>query len=105
MNKLQQAAQQALEFLEALGENYWLDRQGVMAALREALAEPEQKPVAHCTLEQLAWLQRVVPSTSTIGLYISPPQHKPLKDGSIDCLFGLNHFHTIEKAHGIGGKE
>lgn len=38
--------------------------------------KPEQKPVAHCTLEQLAWLQRVVPSTGTIALYTAPPQRE-----------------------------
>ena len=46
-----------------------------------------------------------IPGYDLIPLYTHPPQHKLLKDGSIDCLFGLNHFHTIEKAHGIGEKE
>jgi hypothetical protein len=37
--------QQVLKFLDDLGRNHWGDRPGLVAALRERLAQPEQEPV------------------------------------------------------------
>jgi len=46
MSTLREAALMALEFLEALGNNHWLDRRATIASLRTALEQPEQEPVA-----------------------------------------------------------
>ena len=48
----------------------------VDATWKKCQAEAWEDPVGHCTLEQLAWLQRVVPSTGTIAHYTSPPQRE-----------------------------
>ena len=38
--------------------------------------ETEQEPVAWCTLEELAYLKRVIPSDSRIPLYTKPPRRE-----------------------------
>ena len=48
----------------------------VNATWEKCQAEAWEDPVGYCTLEQLTWLQRVVPSTGTIALYTSPPQRE-----------------------------
>ena len=51
MNK-DKALKLALEFLEQLGENHWGDRPDVIATIKEALAQPEQEPVAWMTIDE-----------------------------------------------------
>ena len=48
----------------------------VDATWKKCQSEAWEDPVGHCTLEQLAWLQRVVPSTGTIALYTAPPKRE-----------------------------
>ena len=73
-------------------------------------SEAWAEPVAHCTLEQLAWLQRVVPSTGTIALYTTAPQRKPLSDEQRDAIAkqaaendwrDYEIIDAVEAAHGI----
>jgi hypothetical protein len=96
-----------------------------VAALRTALAEPEQEPVA-CVTGAYAGHFTVVPTnpalvlTTGMALYTHPPQRKPLTDEEIRDIakqyalglaFPYNGPTTpelfaraIERAHGIGGE-
>jgi len=98
-----------------------LGRSKSSSKLREALAQPEQEPVA--------WMDRdgdIYPMPETEGwrpphtlLYTHPPQRKPLTDDEIRKLWdshtidvygkiGINPVlfaRYLERAHGIGEKE
>ena len=91
MNKLEQAARQALEALEKTGiEGTWLLHDEAITALREALAEQaEQEPVA--------WMNDSTPMGvfarhkegaqnfgCTIPLYAAPVRTKDLTDDFIN---------------------
>jgi hypothetical protein len=124
---LREAAQQALEALVAIEEDphgshsFPALANDAITALRTALSEPEQEPVA--------WLQRrfvdnfPAPGYETceatdygaIPVYTHPPQRKPLTDEEIALIVGecaaSAHRHddfsfarAIERAHGIGGE-
>lgn len=117
---LREAAQQALEALEQIRTplriNTALDAYDVsraIAALRTALAESEQEPVA--------WKDTTYGNLhhqnfgGCIPLYTHPPQRKPLTDEEIALIVGecaaSAHRHddfsfarAIERAHGIGGE-
>lgn len=139
MTTLREAAQQALKSLgDAItawteevmfrssidASDEWLES---YAALREALAQPEQKPVAVVVAAEyedgshaghhLEWRGRNEANDYPEGteFYTSPPQRKPLTEEEILKAwkpFEGNPFTTkyefaraIEKAHGIGGEE
>ena len=55
---------------------WWEERWGKEPEIMCPDCEKKLEPVAHCTLEQLVLLQRVVPSTGTIALYTAPPQRE-----------------------------
>jgi hypothetical protein len=121
---LREAAQQALEALVAIEEDphgshsFPALANDAITALRTALSEPEQEPVA--------WLQRrfvdnfPAPGYETceatdygaIPVYTHPPQRKPLTDEEIDALplppsgtaTVRDIVRLIERAHGIGGE-
>jgi hypothetical protein len=119
---LREAAQQALEALEERYVGALRDK--AMDALRTALAEPEQKPVAYVT-GAYAGHFTVVPTnpalvlTTGMALYTHPPQRKPLTDEEIDDIWNrycdemgeasINDAYdiarAIEAAHGIGEKK
>lgn len=132
---LREAAQQALEALEALQGGCTDSDDGtveaitvwcpeVITALRTALAEPEQEPVAWmCADEGLAQkgysrFSRTKEGAWNIPVYTHPPQRKPLADKEIDSvtieqwgemkgypLAAHRAFaRAIERAHGIGGE-
>ena len=99
-------------------------------AIKEALAQPEQEPVAYINVEQrkLEWAKYMTWDTPTvvnlpkIPLYTTPPQRKPLTDEEILAdetlryYFGLNGgagpvskqgrriVNAIEASHGIKGE-
>jgi hypothetical protein len=125
---LRQAAQQALEALiplanaacpnerECLTDEDHERAAEVLEALRAALAEPEQEPVAHIGNEgQVMWFKK--PAYQSM-LYTAPTPRKPLKDEEIDAvtveqwgemkgypLAAHRAFaRAIERAHGIGGE-
>jgi hypothetical protein len=111
---LRQAAQQALEALDAYS---WEQVNAARAALRTALAEPEQEPMAYVS-GSYAGHFTVVPTnpalvlTTGMALYTHPPQRKPLTDEEIDALplppsgtaTVRDIVRLIERAHGIGGE-
>ena len=91
-----------------------------ITAIREALAQPEQEPVAWITKNGKGWLRWHRPEDNeknkdSIPLYTTPPHRKPLTDDEIDKLpwephegnpmtfaEGLRYFaRAIEAAHGI----
>ena len=113
-----EALKLALETLEYAGPS-WIDaRQPAITAIKEALAQPEQEPVA--------WMNDSTPSGifarhmegaknfgCTIPLYKTPPQRKPLSDEEIGAILeDVNAYGTrlytfaraIEAAHGIKGE-
>ena len=122
-------ALEALKYpLNQSHENFNVDMAELLAhraitAIEEALAQPEQEPVAwvhHLTFKNLNSFERSRYSTTLakkqtdaccIPLYTTPPQSKPLTDEEIilivaDCA--SSHQHTdihfakaIEAAHGI----
>jgi hypothetical protein len=92
--------------------------------LREALAEPEQQPIAVVTSQTgdpsmtMSWHHEPALPIGT-KLYTSPPTRKPLTDERIDQIIASNVTITdrnlygavymaireVEAAHGIGGEE
>ena len=98
-------------------------REKAITAIKEALAQPEQEPVAwvhHLTFKNLNSFERSRYSTTLakkqtdaccIPLYTTPPQRKPLTDEEIILIVAecaASHQHTdihfaraIERAHGI----
>jgi hypothetical protein len=125
---LREAAQQALEALEANRAN-WKEKTDAIVALRTALAEPEQEPVAwryelataifesgeysgwRCTISEK---EPCAPENSIRNLqplYTHPPQRKPLTDEEMKRVcaetFSYDPYviaRAIERAHGIGGE-
>jgi hypothetical protein len=116
MRKLRQAAWQALEALKAHATHHehgcvYLDP--AADALRAALAEPEQEPVAVVQDLDEVKRKRLVYELGfdwKDPLYASPLQRQPLSDGWILGMWpdtGFPHkvirfARAIERAHGIG---
>ena len=121
---LRQAAQQALEALEAVNNEslWWGKKDAAITALRAALAEPEPKPVAWIYSQGTAKVASLnhVPGVRATPLYTAPPQRKPLTDGEIEQLLGaiadtpraqwlrqaaIEVVRKTEAAHGIKEQE
>ena len=132
MTDLRTAAQQALWALEGW-DNYgkWVWPKSALeqakrntteslAALRDALAEPVQEPVAWMDIDsdgqRLAVRQWSDGNRDEVPLYTTPPRHKPLTDEQIDKITvqqwgrgfmvpaaGRAWAREIERALGIGG--
>ena len=131
MTALREAAQQALEALEAFMHDsprpYDAMRgQAAMGALRAALAEPVEEPVAYIHRQGNHWEvselhlsdDEKARGWTEEPLYTAPPQRKPLTDEKIVGIFETpelagTHFpsptlkaiavaRAIERAHGIG---
>ena len=132
MTTLRQAAQQALEALEAADvDPHSSDAvYKAITALKAALAEPVQEPVAwrwgyrSVTTGEMDWRGYVEiaadpnlrsPAIIMEPLYTAPPQRKPLTEEEIGKVaapyYGTMGFRVeafaraIERAHGIGEKE
>jgi hypothetical protein len=141
MTNLRQAAQQALEALEKVKTDadkqppvypwdiwrMWVDR--AITALRAALAEPEQEPVAWMYQDKSTHEVKFQKhmrgfvdhgATYETPLYTAPTPRKPLTDEEIELL-AVKHAppidpafaqhddfiefaRAIERAHGIGGE-
>ena len=121
MSTLRQAAQQALEFLKALGRNEWGERTALIERLEAALAKPEQEPVAWMCPDDpdrataFAWRYGycIDCGKPRIPLYTASTPRKPLTP---DQVFAIADQHpvegfdpeimafvrAIERAHGIG---
>lgn len=95
MSTLRQAAQQALEALEWISAQKtggMIQRKATepIAALRAALAEPVQEPVAWQWLDT-AHFRKKIPADSTSSewtpLYTAPPQRKPLTEEEVEKAY------------------
>ena len=122
MSTLRQAAQQALEALVEINKLSIGERaiclpgeiDTAMDALRAALAEPEQEPVAlpccgYANASAVKWNphNQVVQCHNCGQIYTAPTPRKPLTDEEIwKCLppdpDELAFARAIERAHGIG---
>ena len=118
MNKQRAALQVALEALEDYQANGapFFKCDSAVSAIREALAEPEQEPVAwmlmndtHCHIMATDWKPEDSDGWKTAPLYAAPPARKPLTDEEIDNLelppngcTMRELVRAIERAHGIG---
>jgi len=117
---MRQALELALEALQVATTPLAKDRQEVLraiTAIKEALAQPEQEPVA--TLDDLEqeiyentrqFVSRDVMEWMLKRYYTTPPQRKPLTDEEIGAILeGVNAYGTrlytfaraIEAVHGI----
>ena len=125
VNKQREALELALEVLEeinklSIGENAIClpaEIDTAMDAIREALAEPEQKPVAVVTSQTgdpaitMSWQHEPALPIGT-KLYTTPPARKPLTDEELLSIWRMRDYRgysfefarAIEKAHGIGEK-
>ena len=120
----------ALQFLESMMTHQWRARDiyNLKDAIKEALAQPKQEPVAwmfqheetgrmmFVEAQQLEWgFEKGNPRLKKIGpLYTTPPQRKPLTDeerlairtkwmgGNWTCGDIID---AVEAAHGIKGEE
>jgi len=125
---LREAAQQALEALEGIhpgnmtpmAEEYW---NKAIIALRTALAEPEQEPVAWIHEDELPSsypYDLMFPYSKVNGVRLFPvfgpfPQRKPLTDEEIWKIYDetpsgkarpfiIRFVRSVLAAHGIGGE-
>lgn len=119
MNKQREALQVVLEALEDYQANGapFFKCDSAVSAIREALAEPEQGPVAVVTSQTgdptitMSWNHEPALPIGT-KLYTAPPARKPLTDSEVFNLaadyyegygFKAAEFaRAIERAHGIG---
>ena len=116
-----EALKLALEALEYRGVGSWRKKQPAIAAIKEALAQPEQEPVAWKTDDIELYVREDKFGFYNIPLYTHPPQRKPLTDEEIIASnypdgeengptiaapdFELICFaRAIEAAHGIEGE-
>ena len=98
----------ALEALERLdgwlalryGSGLTPQEKQTVTAIKEALAQPEQEPVAcvvpHGATMRLEWASVDAAHNAKIGpLYTTPPQRKPLTDEEIGAILeGVNAYGT-----------
>ena len=80
----------------------------------EALAQPEQEPVAWMKANDTEWSISFFEEDGYVPLFTTPPQRKPLTDEQIEAIaknYALGnpttplHFvRAIEAAHGIKGE-
>lgn len=89
MSKQREAMKQALHALQTKGEHHRFVYDA-MKALAEALAEPEQEPVAwmlmndtHCHIMATDWKPEDSDGWKTAPLYTAPPARKSLTDEEI----------------------
>ena len=121
MSKQREALQVALEALEDYQANGapFFKCDSAVSAIREALAEPEQEPVAwmlmndtQCHIMATDWKPEDSDGWKTAPLYTAPPARKPLTDSEVFNMaadyyegygFKAAEFaRAIERAHGIG---
>ena len=111
MSKQQEAMRLALEALEAMNPypaSKEDQRNKAITALRTALAQPVQEPVAHQDTADKCLLE-TVPAKGTL-FHTAPLQRKPLTDDDIQALWEKafdsgssprDFARAIEAAHGI----
>ena len=103
-----EALQMCLEYIETDAH----ERRHVRWKIQEALAEPQQEPVAWMSDHAVGFKKSEFGATPTVPLYTSPPARKPLTDAQIETVWRsvqASDFHdcvkpfarAIEAAHGI----
>ena len=118
MTTLREAAQQALEYLDAPSSKLWPagTQHRIITALRAALAEPVEEPVAWMHTNAVGHVYfRKKPQDRVFNpqpLYTAPPQRKPLTDEEIinigkearavegPHILPVTFARAIEAAHG-----
>ena len=110
---MRQALELALEALQVATTPLAKDRQEVLraiTAIKEALAQPEQEPVAWTEKVGGIGFKEPMPNANYKVTATIVPQRKPLTDEQIDGIaskfyprsYGLDEFaRAIEAAHGI----
>lgn len=106
MSTLRNAAQQALDMLDAIRID-GMPEDDVAIALRAALAEPVQEPYAWMAVGGSIWRHKT--SEDDVPLYTVPPKSKPLTEEEINALelppsgtaTVRDLVRLIERAHGI----
>ena len=110
---MRQALELALEALQVATTPLAKDRQEVLraiTAIKEALAQPEQEPVAWTEKVGGIGFKEPMPNANYKVTATIAPQRKPLTDEQIDGIaskfyprsYGLDEFaRAIEAAHGI----
>jgi hypothetical protein len=107
MSKQREALQMALKAIESGGAVE--DMMAAEKAIQEALAEPEQEPVAWmCSDESMTHkgysrFARNKNQLWNIPVYISPPTRKPLTDAEIDAEFTRECYVSVTFADGTQG--
>ena len=111
-------AQQALEALEARAVNRYFEHLGeTIAALKAALEQTVQEPVAWCDIEEDGTIHGLrywsEPGRREHALYTHPPRREPLSDEELDRLWRepmsadwehREYARAVEAAHGIKEK-
>jgi hypothetical protein len=117
-----EALKLALEALEDLGMKHFESTGEVLyketfTAIKEALAQPEQEPVAWAKFSAKGNIVDLLnePDDGYTPLYTTPPQRKPLTDEEIETYRHMidwtahwsyiNFARAIEAAHGITGEK
>ena len=113
MTNLRQAAQQALEALMKSHTHPLLpdDCEAAITALKQALAEPEQEPVAYSIGRTLHWHDGK--GVDDAQLFAAPTPRKPLSLDEIEALLwdgeklrtNVEYARAIEIHHGITGEQ
>ena len=92
------------------GEKAYQQHRAAITAIKEALAQPEQEPVAWTEKVGGIGFKEPMPNTNYKVTATIAPQRKPLTDEQIDGIaskfyprsYGLDEFaRAIEAAHGI----
>lgn len=110
MSKQREALQVVLEALEDYQANGapFFKCDSAVSAIREALAEPEQEPVAVVASQTgdpamtMSWHHEPALPIGT-KLYTAPPARKPLTDEQIDAEFDRECWVTVVFADGTKG--
>ena len=91
-----EALQMCLEYIETDAH----DRRHVRWKINEALAQPQQEPVAWMSDRAVGFRKSEFGATPTVPLYTSPPTRKPLTDEQIETVWRsvqANDFHDCVK--------
>ena len=116
-------ALEALYALAAMNHTTQQMKSNAITAIKEALAQPEQEPVAWVSTTELVVMRGnalggakdwrinlgLVKQDGDVGLYTTPPQRKPLTDEEVNKLVDDEDWYNdphgfvraIEAAHGI----